>query len=203
MKENIKTEKNGDDIKILKLKKTQESYGSSCSKLRGLIKKNLLILKRNKLTTLCEILFPIILMLLMLVVRKQFLIEENDFIIDEKTTSNFISRRSLANIDMDNDDIIPNEDNTSFYWHNLSILPALRICSKSNRRREERPLIGSIGIPLSIKERIIMDASFYKEKIGMNFTLENFKEFKDINDMNDYVKIKNSELRKIQEFASG
>ena len=190
MKENIKTEKNGDDIKILKLKKTQESYGSSCSKLRGLIKKNLLILKRNKLTTLCEILFPIILMLLMLVVRKQFLIEENDFIIDEKTTSNFISRRSLANVDMDNDDIIPNEDNTSFYWHNLSILPALRICSKSNRRNEERPLIGSIGIPLSIKERIIMDASFYKEKIGMNFTLENFKEFKDINDMNSYVKDK-------------
>ena len=190
MKENIKTEKNGDDIKILKLKKTQESYGSSCSKLRGLIKKNLLILKRNKLTTLCEILFPIILMILMYVVRKQFLIEENDFIIDEKTTSNFISRRSLANVDMDNDDIIPNEDNTSFYWHNLSILPALRICSKSNRRKEERPLIGSIGIPLSIKERIIMDASFYKEKIGMNFTLENFKEFEDINDMNDYVKDK-------------
>ena len=190
MKENKGTEKKREDIEILKIKKVQESYGSSCSKLRGLIKKNLLILKRNILTTLCEILFPIILMLLMLAVRNEFLIEEYDFIKDEKSTSNFISRRSVANVDYINNDVIPNEDNTSFHWHNLSILPALSICSKSNRRREERPLIGSIGIPQPIKERIIMDVSFYKEKIGMNLTLENFKEFKDINDMNSYVKDK-------------
>ena len=104
----------------------------------------------------------------------KFLIEEYDFIKDEKSTSNFISRRSVANVDYINSDVIPNEDNTSFHWHNLSILPALSICSKSNRRREERPLIGSIGIPRQIKERIIMDVlilcsifrdSFMREKV--------------------------------------
>ena len=33
--------------------------GSASSKLKALIKKNILVLKRNKGTTLCEILFPI------------------------------------------------------------------------------------------------------------------------------------------------
>ena len=190
MKENKKNEITKKGIKTIKLKKNKEFYGSSCSKLQGLIKKNLLILKRNKLTTLCEILFPIILMLLLLEVRNAFLIDEYNYIEDEQTTENFIKRRSVANVDLNNSDIILEENNSSFYWHNLSILPALSICSKFNRKRKERPLIASIGIPEEIKERIIYDVSFYKDKIEMNFTMQNFKEFKDINEMENYVKDK-------------
>ena len=190
MKENKKNEITKKGIKTIKLKKNKEFYGSSCSKLQGLIKKNLLILKRNKLTTLCEILFPIILMLLLLEVRNAFLIDEYNYIEDEQTTENFIKRRSVANVDLNNSDIILEENNSSFYWHNLSILPALSICSKFNRKRKERPLIASIDIPEEIKERIIYDVSFYKDKIEMNFTMQNFKEFKDINEMENYVKDK-------------
>ena len=63
-------------------------------------------------------------MLLMLAVLNEFLIEEYNFIKDEKSTSNFISCRSVAKIDYINNDVIQNESNTSFHWHNLSILPA-------------------------------------------------------------------------------
>ena len=82
-----------------------ESLGSSCSKLRGLIKKNLLILKRNKVTTICEIFFPIILMILMYFVRDSFLILEYNYDEDEVTTTNFIRRRSVANVEINNTDI--------------------------------------------------------------------------------------------------
>ena len=190
MKENLENGKKINKIGIKKNKKRQESYGSSCSKLRGLIKKNLLTLKRNKLTTLCEILFPIILMLLMWEVRNSFIIDEYEFIKDEGTTSEFIDDRSVANVNFKTAEIMVDENNKTFYWNNLTILPALGICSKFNRRRKERPLIGSIGLPKEIKEKIISDASFYQEKIEMNISMKNFKDFRDIVEMNDYVKDK-------------
>ena len=118
-----------------------ESLGSSCSKLRGLIKKNLLILKRNKVTTICEIFFPIILMILMYFVRHSFLILEYNYDEDEVTTTNFIRRRSVANVEINNTDIMFDESNNSLYWNNLSLFPALSICSRHNRKGRERSLI--------------------------------------------------------------
>ena len=179
-----------EDITQQKLIKKRELNGSSCSKLRGLIKKNLLILKRNKVTTIFEILFPIFLMILMYEVRYTFLILKYDYEEDEKTTENFISRRSLANVDFNNSDITVDQENNSFYWHNLTISPALAICSKKNKKREERPIIATIGIPLEIKERIVSDALLYQDTIEMNISMENFRDFKDINHMEDYVKHK-------------
>ena len=187
MQEKIENGKKVDKNKIIPEKKIPEINGSSCSKLRGLIKKNLLILKRNKITTLCEILFPIILMLLMLEVRNSFIIDEYDFQTDHGTTTTYIKDRSVANINynLNNSEITSDENNRSFYWNNLTILPALGICSKFNRGRKERPLIGSIGIPKEIKEKIILDASFYQDQIEMSLSLNNFKEFRDIKEMND------------------
>ena len=192
MQEKIENGKKVDKNKIIPEKKIPEINGSACSKLRGLIKKNLLILKRNKITTLCEILFPIILMLLMLEVRNSFIIDEYDFQTDHGTTTTYIKDRSVANINynLNNPEITSDENNRSFYWNNLTILPALGICSKFNRGRKERPLIGSIGIPQEIKEKIILDASFYQDQIEMSLSLNNFKEFRDIKEMNDYVKNK-------------
>ena len=129
MNENLKNRNTSvnNESNITKIK-FQQSLGSSCSKLRGLIKKNLLILKRNKITTLCEIFFPIILMLFMYLVRDSFLILEYTYEEDEKNTNNFISRCSVANVDINNTEIIADESNNSLYWNNLSLIPALSIC---------------------------------------------------------------------------
>ena len=72
--------------------------GSASSKLKALIKKNILVLKRNKGTTLCEILFPILLMAIMLIIRKAFVIDEFTFDEEEKTVENFIRQKSVANV---------------------------------------------------------------------------------------------------------
>ena len=202
-KEEIISNNTDNNEEILSINKKQQSLGSTCSKLRGLIKKNLLILKRNKITTLCELLFPIILMLLMYAVRKSFLIIEYDYEVDEVTTSNFIRRRSVANIDINNSDIRLSENNNSLYWFNLSIRPALSICSKFNKKRRERPLIATIGIPKEIKERIILDASLYKDKIELNVNMDNFKDFKNIEQMENYVKDKRSGLKDFPQICFG
>ena len=203
MSENNKNENLDNNTEISPVKKNYKSSGNSCSKLRGLIKKNLLILKRNKITTLCEILFPIILMLLMLEVRNTFLILKYDYEEDEKTTEAFINHRSVANIDLNNSDITIPENSTSFYWHNLSILPPLGICSKKNRKREERPLIATIGIPNEIKERILFDASAYQDIIEMNVSMDNFKDFKNIEEMEGYIKDKKYGTEKFPEICFG
>ena len=203
MSENNKNENLDNNTEISPVKKNYKSSGNSCSKLRGLIKKNLLILKRNKITTLCEILFPIILMLLMLGVRNTFLILKYDYEEDEKTTEAFINHRSVANIDLNNSDITIPENSTSFYWHNLSILPPLGICSKKNRKREERPLIATIGIPNEIKERILFDASAYQDIIEMNVSMDNFKDFKNIEEMEGYIKDKKYGTEKFPEICFG
>ena len=202
-KEEIISNNTNNNEEITSNNKEQQSLGSSCSKLRGLIKKNLLILKRNKITTILEILFPIILMLFMYAVRDSFLIIEYDYEEDEVTTPNFISRRSVANVDINNTDIRISENNNSFYWFNLSLIPALSICSKFNKKRRERPLIATIGIPREIKERIVLDASLYKDKIELNVTMDTFKDFKDIEQMEDYVKDKKFGLKDFPQICFG
>ena len=121
-------------------KKNVSYTGSSTSKLKALIKKNLLVLKRNKLTTSCEIFFPILLMIIMLAIRKAFTIDEFEYDEEEKTIENFIKQKSVANVDITNEDITT-LDNRTFSWNGLSILPALNICSAYNRLNTPRPLI--------------------------------------------------------------
>ena len=53
-----------------------KKMGRSSSKLKALIKKNIIVLKRNKCTTLCEILYPIIIMVILLAIRKAFSIDD-------------------------------------------------------------------------------------------------------------------------------
>ena len=62
--------------------------------LRGLLKKNLLIRKRNVGTTICEILFPIVLMLLITIIKIGFPLNVLTNIMSEKefleTNSTFL-----------------------------------------------------------------------------------------------------------------
>ena len=200
--EQVQNNQNNISQKKSKKNKSYEQYfGSSSSKLRALIKKNLLVLRRNKLTTICEIFFPIVLMILLYLVRNSFLIDEYNYETEEQTTENFIKKRSVAYIDYENPEInitsyivnnitknITNETREDYSWNGLNILPPLSICSRNNRQKKERPLIASIGIPLPIKEKIINDSKIYQEQLKMNLTLKNFKEFKDIYEMESYVK---------------
>ena len=162
------------------------SKGSS-SKLKALIKKNILVLKRNKGTTLCEIFFPIGLMLILLILRKAFKIEKYDFEIEEQNTENFIRRRSVANVDLDNPNITE-LGNRTFLWNDLTILPALNICSEYNKQRTPRPMIATIGIPNEIKQKIIYDTIIYQTLFNISVTNDNFMDFSSVDEMEDYVK---------------
>ena len=160
--------------------------GSASSKLKALIKKNILVLKRNKGTTLCEILFPILLMAIMLIIRKAFVIDEFTFDEEEKTVENFIRQKSVANVDLTHP-AINTTDNITFSWYGLSVLPALNICSSYNRLLTPRPLIATIGIPQSIKNKILFDAMLYAHIFNLTVTNDNFIDFNNIQDMESYV----------------
>ena len=160
--------------------------GSASSKLKALIKKNILVLKRNKGTTLCEILFPILLMAIMLIIRKAFVIDEFTFDEEEKTVENFIRQKSVANVDLTHP-AINTTDNITFSWYGLSVLPALNICSSYNRLQTARPLIATIGIPQSIKNKILFDAMLYAHIFNLTVTNDNFIDFNNIQDMESYV----------------
>ena len=152
------------------------------------MKKNLLILKRNIISTLFEILFPIVLILLAYAIRKAFKLETFEFDIQEKSIENYIQNKSVTNFDSSSlSDIDPQNPSV---WNGLSILPALRICTILNGKHQARPLIGTIGIPIEIKNKIIDDAGNDPLLNIIHFSInsQNFKDFNSIDELNDYVK---------------
>ena len=152
---------------------------SSCWKLRALIKKNLLIMKRNPCSTAFEILFPIALILLCYVIRLAFELEKFYFKDEEIDITNYIQNTSVL---YDSDYSSPNltEVNEDL---GLTILPALKICSPINEKFKPRPIIASIGLPIEIKQRILMEAGFYAFFVS-------FKDYESIDEMENAVKDK-------------
>ena len=69
---------------------------SYCWKLRALLKKNLILMKRNILSTLFEIFFPIILMVVIICLRKAFPVETFKFQEEEKSLENYILDKSIT-----------------------------------------------------------------------------------------------------------
>ena len=65
-------------------------------KLRALIKKNLLILRRNIISTLFEILFPIALILLCYGIRQAFTLKTYEFEKEEGTMEKYIQNKSAV-----------------------------------------------------------------------------------------------------------
>ena len=72
---------------------------SSYWKLKALMKKNLLEMRRNICSTLCEIFFPIILMLLIYVLKTIFDINNYEFDLQEGSVQNYTKTRSVFNLD--------------------------------------------------------------------------------------------------------
>ena len=119
-------------------------------KLRALLKKNFLILRRNIISTIFEILFPIVLLLLCYAIRKAFTLDE-----EEKDLPTYIQNKSVIYRDGMSENImdlvnLPKEDSVT----GLSIIPVLKICSLMNSNHKPRPIIASIGVPNKI-QRII------------------------------------------------
>ena len=159
---------------------------SYCWKLRALLKKNLILMKRNILSTLFEIFFPVILMAVIICLREAFPIETYKFEAQEKSTENYIHDKSITsktNIFFD-----PNFDLETKSWIGLTVVPPLQICSPYNNQFQQRPLIASIGIPQEIKNQMIIDSFEFKQLINFSLTYDSFKEFSSIEEMEDYIK---------------
>ena len=143
-------------------------------------------MKRNILSTLFEIFFPIILFGVIIALREAFPIETFTFSEQEKTTENFINDKSMTSIK----DIIsdPDFDQNSFSWNGMSVIPPLKICSSLNEQYQSRPLIGSIGLPLEIRNQMISDSLEFENIINFKLTENNFKNFSSVEELDNYVK---------------
>ena len=162
---------------------------SSYWKLKALMKKNLLEMKRNITSTLCEIFFPILLMLLLYALKTLFHIKNYEFDIQEGSVQNYTKTRSLFNLDtLPNNNNIPYNKSTIPKFNGLSLLPALKICSKFNSNKEERSKIATVGVPEEIKERLINESFYFQEIISFNLTNESFIDFESEEAMNNYIK---------------
>ena len=106
---------------------------SKCSHLNALFVKNLTIMKRNTVSTICELLFPIILMVIAVLVRQAFEIEKHYY--SEMTDTEYVESYSSSI-----------SQNT---FSELKTRKVLSICQK-------RPAIAIIGktFPERIKNKI-------------------------------------------------
>ena len=154
---------------------------SSSWKLRALLKKNLLIMRRNICSSIFEIFFPIALILLCYVIRQAFQLKKYYFKDEEKNIPTYITNTSSL---YQNNYIAPTPPlNDIDPDLSLTIIPALKICSPINEKFEARPIIATIGVPNEIKERINNEAGMYRDYIE-------FKDYESIEKMEEYVKDK-------------
>ena len=159
---------------------------SYCWKLKSLLKKNLILMKRNILSTLFEILFPIILMVVIIGLREAFPVEIYKFNEEEKDLTNYIQNKSITSKTPILSD--PNYDSETNTWLGLTTIPPFQICSPLNNQFQARPKIASIGIPDKIKTQMIQDSKEFESKIFFSLNENSFKEFNSIDELNEFIK---------------
>ena len=153
-------------------------------KLRALLKKNLILMKRNFISTLFEIFFPSIIIVVILVLRLAFSVDTHDFS-EEGGIESFIKDKSMTSINYNDDTAVTTQE-----WNGLSLLSPFQICSSANEQGEERKKIASIGLPIEIKRQMINDARIFKDEEINDFelTLQSFMEFSSVEELNNYIK---------------
>ena len=168
-------------------------------KLKALIKKNLIEMKRNIFSTIIEIIFPIVIILLLYIVRIIFDISSNEFNIQEGSLQNFTKMRSVFNSDkypllnISTNEInipnsIPNIPKMTPEIYGMSIHPALNICSIYNENHLIRKMIATIGVPNEIKEVMINESIYFSSFTGLILNHNSFMDFKNEEEMNEYIK---------------
>ena len=175
-------------------------------KLKALLKKNFYEMKRNIISTLIEIFFPIIVILLLYTLKIIHGTENYIFEKDESSLENFIKNNSVYNPDifpelnfsnMTYEQIPVSEDtymniptiNPEIYG--MTIRAAFNICSIINGKHKIRDLIATIGVPDEIKKIMINESIYFLNYTGFILNESNFKDFKNEEDMNKYIKSEN------------
>lgn len=125
---------------------------SSCWQLKALLIKSKLMLKRNKCSTCAELIFPVFLMILLVMVRMAFKVEDKLFEVEEKNNQNYFSNHSSYYVDSTKFNEI--NSNSTFNGFNSTILNQISTQISSS------PLMSPI----------------LKEQIKNNMNLENFNE---------------------------
>ena len=170
---------------------------------KALVTKNVLILRRNVISTLAEILFPMILMVIIVGVRKGFKVETFTFKNVEGDIDNYIKTRSVASVTMNElsklylyNPELPPQDNiveppldfgSEFFeelnvtlptWKGFTVKPILSfICPM-------RPKIALVGrnFPDDLKQRIYAYFNATDPMFHFNDT-----HFETLEEMNEYV----------------
>ena len=178
---------------------------SSIWKLKALLKKNFFEMKRNIFSTLIEIFFPIIAVLLFYSLKTIFDVENNEFEKKEGSIQNYIRMRSVYNSDIfpplnitpiinpsqNNEQIIPPNKFMTPEIYGMSIHSAFNICSNFNEKNESRPLIATIGVPNEIKEKMINESIYFSNYTLFVLNQNSFKDFKTEEEMDKYIKSEN------------
>ena len=152
-------------------------------KLRALLKKNLILMRRNFISTLFEIFFPSIIIIVILILRKAFSVDTHDFS-EEGGIEAFIKDKSMTSINYEGYDLSTSD------WNGFTLLNPYQICSSMNEQYEERTKIASLGIPMEIKQQMIADAALFRDQglSNYNLDLDSFQEFESVEQLNEYIK---------------
>ena len=166
-------------------------------KLRALRKKNLLILKRNIISTIFEILFPIVLILLCYAIRQAFTLKTFLFKDEEADIVTYIQNKSVTYRDDLHGMNILHFDKPEKDANGLSIIPVLKICSMMNSKYKPRPIIATIGVPSQIKskiEAVITDFNNFPagtpQEVEVLKLTTYLKEFESVDKLEEYIKDK-------------
>ena len=174
-------------------------------KLRALLKKNFYEMKRNIFSTLIEIFFPIIVILLFYALKTIYDIENKEFSIQEGSIQNFTKMHSVYNFDQF--DLLNISSNISHIStmpksiqdianitpkiYGMSINPVLTICSSISFFDEDkkiRPIIAAIGVPDEIKLKLINESLYFSKITNFTLNYQSFKDFKNEEEMDKYIK---------------
>ena len=140
----------------------------SCSHLSALLKKNLILIKRKPITSLCEIIFPFILLAIVIALRSAF--EINKFYYGNTPDTEYIQTNSTALFTSTSSDPSTSED-----FYTLTIRKHLDIC-------KQRPIIALIGesFPSELQSKL-------SQLIQVENPIITFKQFDSADELDKHV----------------
>ena len=159
---------------------------SSYWKLNALIKKNLLAMRRNILSTIAEIFFPIALMCIVLIIRKVFKVKYYRFEKQEVNDNIFFLQRSTAFLTTNEFGTPLDPNSTEFEkWKTyITKRSFFHICNELYQTPRNK--IALVTVPQKIKEAIVNIASYTDSNVTIDNN--NFTEFSSNEELDNYVK---------------
>ena len=144
-------------------------------KLKALMTKNLLEMKRNIGSTICEIFFPIILMGVFLGIRIALGHDTFEFYEEETSVTDYIKNKGISNFNFNL------KNNT--VWKGIKGSNPFNICTKDNENKKERLKIANVNVPERVIEQIIKDFKVFNK----SFDYYNFENFTSYNEFKEYM----------------